>query len=266
MEGNLTLDPQIRNWVVIPLIVITVFVGIGRRWLMQLLRPGAKKLDKDESTHRQMLGRAQKFRLNGKLLPPSSFASRKAYFTKKGTGLLRKEVPAAGNPMMSNPSSMFDMMKGQVTFMVQNMLMMNFVGYLFSGFVLVKVPFSLTDRFKSMLQKDVNLTTLDASYVSSVSWYFLVMFGLNSLFQVIMGDDTGAMDESRMMQMQMGGGMMGGGMGGGPMGFDAKKAFKAERDAIASVAYAWSGESMAHEKALLGPEFTLSRGSKNLGF
>ena len=52
MEGNLTLDPQIKNWVVIPLIVITVFVGIGRRWLMQLLRPGAKKLDKDESTHR----------------------------------------------------------------------------------------------------------------------------------------------------------------------------------------------------------------------
>jgi len=30
-------------------------------------------------------------------------------------------------------------------------------------------------------------------------------------------------DESKMMQMQMGGGMMG---GGNPMGFDAKKLFK----------------------------------------
>jgi len=36
--------------------------------------------------------------------------------------------------------------------------------------VLVKVPFSLTNRFKSMLHRGVDLSTLDVSYVSSLSW------------------------------------------------------------------------------------------------
>ena len=91
------------------------------------------------------------------------------------------------------------------------------------------------------------------------------MFGLNSLFQVLMGDESGAIDEGKMMQMQMGGGMMGGGPRGS-MPFDAKKAFKAERQALASVAHSWEGDNMEYEKKVLGPGFALSQSSKNLGF
>lgn len=39
-----------------------------------------------------------------------------------------------------------------------------------------------------MLQRGVQLSTLDASYVSSTSWYFLVMFGLKSVINLFLQD------------------------------------------------------------------------------
>ena len=51
-------------------------------------------------------------------------------------------------------------------YMVPNMLMMTVISFFFSGFVLVKVPFPVTQRFKQMLQRGVDLATLDTSYVS----------------------------------------------------------------------------------------------------
>lgn len=47
-----------------------------------------------------------------------------------------------------------------------------------------------------MLQRGVLLGTLDASYVSSTSWYFLVMFGLKSVINLFLRDAP-AQDEVR---------------------------------------------------------------------
>lgn len=35
-------------------------------------------------------------------------------------------------------------------------------------------------------------STLDVSYVSSVSWYFLVMFGMRGFLSLILGEQSGA--------------------------------------------------------------------------
>ena len=120
------------------------------------------------------------------------------------------------NPMAAmNPMAMMDMMKGNITFIVPNMIMMNIIQQFFQGFVLVKIPFPLTNRFKSMLQRGVDLTTLDATYTSSLSWYFLLMFGLRGVIKLLLGEeDSRALDEGRAYQMQMGTGLgSGGGMG-----------------------------------------------------
>ena len=64
----------------------------------------------------------------------------------------------------------------------------------------MKVPFPLTQGFRSMLQRGVELSTLDVSYVSSLSWYFLVMFGIRGLMVLLLGETMVAPD---MMQMQV---------------------------------------------------------------
>lgn len=55
----------------------------------------------------------------------------------------------------------------------------------------VKLPFSLTPQFKSMLQSGVGTQDLDVRWVSSLSWYFLTLFGLQPVYDLILGDDNG---------------------------------------------------------------------------
>ena len=119
-----------------------------------------------------------------------------------------------------------EMMKGNMSMMIPNVVMMGWISYFFSGFVLVKVPFTLTDGFKEMLQRGVMLSTLEVSYVSSLSWYFLVMFGMRGLFTLLLGEGM-VMDDAAIMQQQMGMGSQ-----QQDMQFDAAKAYNGEKAAL----------------------------------
>lgn len=72
--------------------------------------------------------------------------------------------------MMSDPSMMMDMMKKNLNMIVPQMLSMFWVNFFFSGFVIAKIPFPLTQKFRGMLQRGVDLQSLDVTYVSSLSW------------------------------------------------------------------------------------------------
>lgn len=56
---------------------------------------------------------------------------------------------------------------------------------------LVKLPFPLTIKFKSMLQAGVATKEMDPRWMSSISWYFLCYFGLQSVFNFLLGNDNG---------------------------------------------------------------------------
>jgi len=111
--------------------------------------------------------------------------------------------------------------------MVQNMVMMQGISHFFRGFVLVRVPFPLTRGFKQMFQRGLfDLNTLDTSYVSSVSWYFLVMYGLRAFFRLVMGEPLQEEIEGNEIQKELGREF-----GGGPPNqFDGPKALNAEAD------------------------------------
>lgn len=64
-------------------------------------------------------------------------------------------------------------------------------------YVEVKLPFPLTIRFKSMLQSGVNTPDLDVRWVSSISWYFLNLFGLRGIYALILGDENGTQHNVR---------------------------------------------------------------------
>ena len=148
-------------------------------------------------------------------------SNRKRYLTQKA---FKDEVAATASsdaaPSDANapptppqdPLAMVGMMKQNLVMIVPNMLLMGWITYFFSGFILVKLPFPLTDRFKQMLQRGVALGGLDVSYVSSLSWYFVNLFGLRGLFACVLGSDSAGLDNAEVMAQQMQGGM--GQMGG----------------------------------------------------
>ncbi len=103
--------------------------------------------------------------------------------------------------MLSDPSAMSNMMKNNLGMMVPQMLTMAWVNFFFSGFIVARVPFPVTQRFRGMLQRGVDLPTLDVSYVSSLSWYFLNLFGLRGVLGLALGEAT--VDDTALMQQQM---------------------------------------------------------------
>ncbi len=82
-------------------------------------------------------------------------------------------------------------MKGNMAMMVPQTLIMGWINAFFAGFVIMKLPFPLTPQFKSMLQSGVGTRDLDVRWVSSLSWYFLTLFGLQPVYNFILGSSNG---------------------------------------------------------------------------
>jgi hypothetical protein len=105
------------------------------------------------------------------------------------------------------------------------------VSFFFSGFVMGKVPFGLSPRFRPMLQRGVDLSSLDVSYFTSLSYYFALLFASRGPFSLVFRENT--LDETEMMKRQMNP------MAGGA-GFDAASAFKTELQGWGAGDHEWS--------------------------
>ena len=192
MEPELRLDPSIRFWVFIPIVAITFLVGIVRHYV-SVLWSSEKQVDLSKVKDSQILLRSRALRENAKYLPKSSFLMRRHYFNNEESGILKQHLnrtSASPNPM-TDPSMMTDMFKGNLTNVIPMMVIGTAINFYLSGFVTTKVPFPLTLRFKPMLQRGIELTSLDASWVSSASWYFLNVFGLRSIYSLVLGENNG---------------------------------------------------------------------------
>ncbi|NWZ10784.1 EMC3 protein, partial [Agelaius phoeniceus] len=262
-EPELLLDSNIRLWVVLPIVFITFFVGMIRHYVSILLQSD-KRLTQEQVSDRsgpaspppaplprpaanaaclsssQVLIRSRVLRENGKYIPKQSFLSRKYFFNNPEDGFFKKTKRKVVPPSpMTDPTMLTDMMKGNVTNVLPMILIGGWINMTFSGFVTTKVPFPLTLRFKPMLQQGIELLTLDASWVSSASWYFLNVFGLRSIYTLILGQDNAA-DQSRVMQEQMTGAAM-------AMPADTNKAFKTEWEALELTDHQWALEDVEEE-------------------
>mmetsp|Transcript_13304 Transcript_13304/g.20259 ORF Transcript_13304/g.20259 Transcript_13304/m.20259 type:complete len:301 (+) Transcript_13304:167-1069(+) len=265
-EQTLLLDSDIRDWVVLPLLMIMISAGLLRHFVGLLLKPDPKPLTKIESRAKNDMARAVRLRSgNANFISQERWESRRRYFADKESGYLREEsewatketekqkeegaAPGEIDPM--NPMSMMDGMKGSMVFMVQNMVMMQGISHFFQGFILLKVPFPLTRGFKMMFQRGLGEFTsnLDTSYVSSVSWYFLVMFGLRGFFRMVIGDPSQEQMESNQMQMSLGLTQS-----AGPKQFDAPKALLVEADNL-ELLFRPKSELDEVERRLLGSKY-----------
>ena len=278
---NLLLDSDIRDWVVLPLLVIMIAAGLLRQSISVYLRSNSKPLSPIEARAKSCIQRAARLRSGGGgYITSYKWESRRRYLSSKNddssseqepVSLLREEAVRAkedseaaksnGDALdMMNPMSMMDGLKGQMAFMVQNMVMMQGISHFFQGFVLVKVPFPLTNGFKMMFQRGLDLSTLETSYVSSVSWYFLVMFGLRAFFRLAIGDTPQETQEAGFYQHSMGTLIN---APAGPQKFDSAAVLKGEADNLEITKRPSMLDDV--EKRLLGakryPKKKVSRGS-----
>ncbi|KAG2193921.1 hypothetical protein INT46_001926, partial [Mucor plumbeus] len=252
---RMILDPAIRDWVLIPILFVMVLVGILRHHITMLITGAPKAPQLKAIRESKALLRGLRLRTVGNNIPQHAFAVRKAYLAdafEKGKYLknpdANKEGTTPANPM-SDPDMMEGMMEGmkkQLTNMVPQMVIMGWINFFFQGFVVIKLPFPLTPRFKQMLQSGVDTRDMDVTWVSSLSWYFLNLFGLGSVFSLILGDNNAAgVDMTAMSSMP---GMMPGmpGMGGAQPGQpqDFKKMFLAEKENVIITPHVWDLEDV----------------------
>ena len=112
----------------------------------------------------------------------------KAFFCQEETGFFSKKYESQGNDLL-NPNMMTDMIKKNVLNGLYYVVIFLGGGYFFSGFILLKLPFGLTQKFRSMTQQGLNLPDVDVSYVSAISWCLILVFGINSILQYFDGDE-----------------------------------------------------------------------------
>lgn len=236
---DLLLDSDIRIWVFLPIVIITFLIGIVRHYVSILLS-STKKVELQQVQDSQAMIRSRLLRENGKYIPKQAFLMRKHFFNNEETGYFKtqKRPPTMQNPM-TDPSMTTDMLKGNLTNVLPMILIGGWINWTFSGFVTTKVPFPLTLRFKPMLQRGIELMSLDASWVSSASWYFLNVFGLRSIYSLVLGENNAA-DQTRAMQDQMSGAAM-------AMPPDPKQAFKAEWEALEICEHHWALKTIENE-------------------
>ncbi|CAL1701421.1 unnamed protein product [Somion occarium] len=207
---SLYLDSQIRDWVLFPITLVMILVGVLRHYIVLLLQSAPKKQPKEVIREQRALVRSQILRATASSspIPPTYYKSISQYLSQAfADGTYLKDGPPQGdapttppNPL-TDPAAMDGMMAGmktQMVMMVPQMVIMGWINFFFQGFVLIKLPFPLTLGFKSMLQRGIETPDMDVRWVSSLSWYFLNFFGLNGLYRLILGNENAA-DSSRDM-------------------------------------------------------------------
>jgi len=226
-------DPQLFYWILFPITIVMILTGVLRHYATVLMAATPKKQEYLAIREQRSLMRGINLRANGNVVSPASYETRKTYLVSGyQSGAFLKDPDSKGqappNPM-TDPAAMegmMGMMKGNMAMIVPQTLIMGWINAFFSGFVILKLPFPLTVRFKQMLQAGVATKDLDVRWVSSISWYFLNLIGLGPVFTYLLGSDNAA---SQMAQQM---GQMGPGVGAnmfGP-GVDPDKQFQGEAE------------------------------------
>ncbi|KAL0300875.1 UNVERIFIED_CONTAM: ER membrane protein complex subunit [Sesamum radiatum] len=232
MAGDLVLDTAIRDWVLIPLSVVMVLIGVLRYFVSKLMRSDQVP-DPKIVKEGQVIISARNLRAAANFIPAKSFRARRYYYSNENKKMhviicnqkLRVmehlgEWVAACAYGPSSECTGIDVLRSKHGYGHDEKKS-------FNDHTTAKIPFPLTQRFRAMLQNGIDLSTVDVSYVSSRSWYFLNLFGLRGLFSLILGEDNATDDAQRMMQM-------------GGFGFDPTRSLGAEKDGLDIVQHDWA--------------------------
>lgn len=185
---HILLDPSIRDWVLFPVVLIVILVGILRYYL-SILMNGSNKINVGILAKDNVTARAGLLISAGEYLPHSSFEERAKKMINED--LKRGEGMEAPMPEL-DPSMMSGLIKSQILMVANNFGLMMLISVFFSGFVVAQLPFGIPMRLKDMMQRGIAIDDLDCSYVTSISFYLMVLSGSNGLLQLLLGGDVAA--------------------------------------------------------------------------
>ncbi|VEU21401.1 DEKNAAC102716 [Brettanomyces naardenensis] len=207
---DLLLDPSIKLWVLLPISIVMVLVGVLRTYISMLLEPSPKLQDRKLIREQQHLTRLRNYCNNRHVITYSEeHTSKQGYFVVEYSGdKYLSQKPSTDPRQQPNPFTdagasdmMMQTMKASFANWVPQSVIMWWVNFFFKGYIIMKLPFDVTANFKSMLQTSVNTPDLDTSYVSSVSWYFVNLLGLKSVYALIF-DDNDVVNKLMAQQQQ----------------------------------------------------------------
>eukprot|EP01061_Rhynchopus_euleeides_P028391 TRINITY_DN4625_c0_g2_i1.p1 TRINITY_DN4625_c0_g2~~TRINITY_DN4625_c0_g2_i1.p1 ORF type:complete len:254 (+),score=118.03 TRINITY_DN4625_c0_g2_i1:136-897(+) len=236
------LDPSIRDWALIPIIVVTLLLQLFRHYVSMLMKdhsPCSVEFLRESQT----VMRSTLCRTNRGWVPLESFEQRRKKYSEPEKGLLHKKPSSdEGNPMnaMADPSAMKGMMVQQLLGIGPHIGMMTWVSHFFPSFIIAKLPFPLTSRFRAMFQRGIEHNTLEVTYITSVCGYFLIMFGLRGIITLLLGEAS-EFDEAEQFKNMTEGQM------GGRQQVDMSKLYTAEVEN-------WSEALTQHDFQLSGSE------------
>jgi len=242
-EYKMVLDPGIRAFVLLPIFVVVFLRSLLQQSVAKLVRSKPELKDAARISHNQAIRRSKRIRANCNWLPPAGFARRRKWTVNKSLAPVEVEKKEPGEQSMDDMNNMMSMMKGNTASYISNIGFMMWVNSFFAGFLLVRLPFPVSETFRPLVQRDVMLQPFDCSYVSSLSWYFISFFGLSGLNKLILRQANQSSDDPDMKAMR---GMSGMGM---PMaqpqmspmggGYDPNPMLKTERNEMKIVRHDW---------------------------
>ena len=212
----LHIDSSLRNWVFFPITLITICVSLLMKYLTYIFNSGSNKIISSETKDIKSFDFKK------------GFKTRKAFFCKEETGFFSQKYEAKAADLM-NPNMMGEMIKKNIVNAIYYIFIFVGVGFFFSGFILLKLPFGLTQKFRGMMQQGLNLPDVDVSYVSAISWCLILVFGLNNIIQFFDGGEDFSIMQQQEQMMKQPLNLMPNPMGGN----DYDKVLKPEKESIA---------------------------------
>lgn len=89
---------------------------------------------------------------------------------------------------MAQMQGMMEGMGGTLPTIIISIVTIGWINYSFGGILLAKVPFNLSQQFKTITQSGVEMENLNVQYISGISFYFFIMFGLGQIYSLFLSD------------------------------------------------------------------------------
>ena len=161
---QLLLDERIMWSVFLPIVYVTFILTMARTYYSKYNQYQQKRKAvgsggaHQENKDKNLMAKCELLMKKNSILSEEAFNSRRSFLVTPETGYLtrQREPMEAVNPM-AQMQDMMQSMGGTMPTIVITIATIGWINYTFGGILLAKVPFMLTQQFKSITQSGIEM-------------------------------------------------------------------------------------------------------------